>query len=119
MVSEAGSETQGSTAAAVRPLPWQLRQACMLADGAVDRLGLAREVAQIGAGIGRQFRTHHPGGGTKPEQELATALDRLVAAGRLAAGCFASGESPSSTLLCRMRLRHIVRQRRARSMPYR
>jgi predicted ATPase len=50
----------------------------------LDRLGKAKEVAQIGAAIGREFS--HALLGTvagKPEAELASALERLIAAGLL------------------------------------
>ena len=50
----------------------------------LDRLGAAKEVAQIGAAIGREFSyallaAVFP----RPEAELQLALDRLVAAGLL------------------------------------
>jgi class 3 adenylate cyclase/predicted ATPase len=62
----------------------------------LDRLGPAREVAQIGAAIGREFSHALLGAvaGT-PEQELASALDRLVAAGLV----FRQGVSPQATYL--------------------
>ena len=58
----------------------------------LDRLGPAKEVAQIGAAIGREF-SHALLAAVvrKPEAELASALDRLIArrfavpAGRAAA----------------------------------
>ena len=62
----------------------------------LDRLGLAKEVAQIGAAIGREFShallaavTH------KAEAELQSALDRLMAAGLL----FRQGAPPHATYL--------------------
>ena len=62
----------------------------------LDRLGPAKEVAQIGAAIGREFShallaavVH------KPEAELASALDRLMAAGLL----FRQGAPPHATYL--------------------
>jgi predicted ATPase/DNA-binding winged helix-turn-helix (wHTH) protein len=62
----------------------------------LDRLGPAREVAQIGAAIGREFShalltavVH------KPEPELSSSLDRLVAAGLL----FRRGVPPHATYL--------------------
>jgi predicted ATPase len=62
----------------------------------LDRLGLAKEVAQIGAAIGREFShallaavTH------KAEAELQSALDRLMAAGLL----FQQGAPPHATYL--------------------
>jgi predicted ATPase len=62
----------------------------------LDRLGLAKEVAQIGAAIGREFS--HPilaAVVRKPEAELASALDRLIAAGLL----FRQGVPPHATYL--------------------
>jgi predicted ATPase len=62
----------------------------------LDRLGPAKEVAQIGAAIGREFS--HPllaAVARKPEAELASALDRLIAAGLL----FRQGVSPYATYL--------------------
>jgi tetratricopeptide (TPR) repeat protein len=50
----------------------------------LDRLGAAKEVAQVGAAIGREFS--HALLATvvrRPEAELETALDRLIAAGLL------------------------------------
>jgi predicted ATPase len=62
----------------------------------LDRLGPAKEVAQIGAAIGREFShalldaiAH------KPEAELASALDRLIGAGLL----FRQGVPPYATYL--------------------
>ena len=62
----------------------------------LDRLGPAKEVAQIGAAIGREFShallaavTH------KAEVELLSALDRLMAAGLL----FRQGAPPHATYL--------------------
>ena len=50
----------------------------------LDRLGSAKEVAQIGAAIGREF-THALLAPvvSKPEEELSSALDRIVRAGLL------------------------------------
>ena len=62
----------------------------------LDRLGPAKEVAQIGAAIGREFS--HPLLAAvvhKPEAELASALDRLMAAGLL----FRQGTPPHATYL--------------------
>jgi predicted ATPase len=62
----------------------------------LDRLGPAKEVAQIGAAIGREF-SHAllAAVARKPEAELASALDRLVAAGLL----FRQGVQPHATYL--------------------
>jgi predicted ATPase len=85
-VLEAESESAArQTAAAVRPpalaVPVSLHASLM---ARLDRLGLAKEVAQIGAAIGRE----HPHAllalvTRKPDAELEAALDRLVAAGLL------------------------------------
>ena len=62
----------------------------------LDRLGPAKEVAQIGAVIGREF-SHRllAAVADKPEAELQSALDRLVAAGLL----FRQGVPPHATYL--------------------
>ena len=50
----------------------------------LDRLGSAKEVAQVGAAIGREFSDALIGAlACKPEAELGAALDSLVAAGLL------------------------------------
>src|SRR6266404_1245057 len=62
----------------------------------LDRVGPAKEVAQIGAALGRKFS--HPllaAVVRKPEAELVSALDRLVAAGLL----FQQGVPPHATYL--------------------
>jgi predicted ATPase len=62
----------------------------------LDRLGHAKEVAQIGAAIGREF-SHALLAAVlgEPEAELALALDRLIAAGLL----FRQGVPPHATYL--------------------
>ena len=62
----------------------------------LDRLGPAKEVAQIGAAIGREF-SHALLAAVvrKPEPELGPALDRLVEAGLL----FRQGVPPHATYL--------------------
>jgi class 3 adenylate cyclase/predicted ATPase len=62
----------------------------------LDRLGAAKEIAQIGAAIGREF-SHALLGAVagKPEAELTLALDRLVTAGLL----FRQGAPPHATYL--------------------
>ena len=62
----------------------------------LDRLGSAKEVAQIGAVIGREF-SHALLAAVvrKPEAELQSALDRLMAAGLL----FRQGVPPHATYL--------------------
>jgi class 3 adenylate cyclase len=62
----------------------------------LDRLGPAKEVAQIGAAIGREFlHALLAAVVRKPEAELASALDRLIAAGLL----FRQGVPPFATYL--------------------
>jgi predicted ATPase len=70
----------------------------------LDRLGQAKDVAQIGAAIGREF-SHALGREfshallasvmRKPEAELGSALDHLIAAGLL----FRQGVPPHSSYL--------------------
>jgi len=62
----------------------------------LDRLGPAKEVAQIGAAIGREF-SHAllAAVARKPEAELSAALDRLIAAGLLSR----QGVPPHATYL--------------------
>jgi class 3 adenylate cyclase/predicted ATPase len=62
----------------------------------LDRLGPAKELAQIGAAIGREF-SHALLAAVvrKPEGELESALDRLIAAGLL----FRQGIPPHATYL--------------------
>jgi predicted ATPase len=62
----------------------------------LDRLGPAKEVAQIGAAIGREF-SHALLAAVvrKPEAELASALDRLIEAGLL----FRQGVPPQASYL--------------------
>jgi predicted ATPase len=62
----------------------------------LDRLGPAKEVAQIGAAIGREFA--HPllvAVTQRPEAELQSALDHLIAAGLL----FLQGVPPHASYL--------------------
>ena len=62
----------------------------------LDRLGPAKEVAQIGAAIGREFsRTLLSTVARKEEADLQAALDRLTGAGLL----FRQGEPPHATYL--------------------
>jgi predicted ATPase len=62
----------------------------------LDRLGPAKEVAQIGAAIGREF-SHALLAAVvrKPEAELGSALNRLIQAGLV----FRQGEPPHATYL--------------------
>jgi predicted ATPase len=85
-VLEAGSEGAVEHLAAAVPssalaVPASLQASLM---ARLDRLGSAKEVTQIGAAIGREF-SHSLLAAVvqKPEAELASALDRLIAAGLL------------------------------------
>ena len=91
MAAERGAAAIPSAAVAV---PATLHASLM---ARLDRLGgSAKEVAQIGAAIGREFSHALLAAVTrKPEAELQTALDRLAAAGLL----FRQGVPPDATYL--------------------
>ena len=97
-VLEAESEGDAwKTTAAVPPsalaVPASLHASLM---ARLDRLGSAKEVAQIGAAIGREFS--HPllaAVVAEPEAKLQSALDRLMTAGLL----FRQGAPPHATYL--------------------
>ena len=97
-VLEAESEEEAQRTAATVPssalaVPASLHASLM---ARLDRLGPAKEIAQIGAVIGREF-SHALLAAVvrKPEAELKSALDRLIAAGLL----FRQGLSPQATYL--------------------
>jgi class 3 adenylate cyclase len=97
-VLEAGSEEEVHRTTATVPstalaVPASLHASLM---ARLDRLGAAREVAQIGAAIGREF-SHALLAAVviKPEADLASALDRLIDAGLL----FRQGVQPHVTYL--------------------
>jgi predicted ATPase len=97
-VLEAESEDEArQTAAAVPPtavaVPPSLHASLM---ARLDRLGPAKEVAQIGAAIGREF-SHALliAVVSKSDAELGSALDRLIASGLL----FRQGLPPHATYL--------------------
>ena len=97
-VLEAESEGEGQRAAALVPsrasaVPATLHASLM---ARLDRLGPAKELAQVGAAIGREF-SHFllTAVVRKPEMELQTALDRLIGAGLL----LQQGGAPSATYL--------------------
>jgi predicted ATPase len=85
-VMEAESEGEARQAVSVVPAPALNVPATLHASlmARLDRLGFAKEVAQIGAAIGREF-SHIllAAVACKPENELGLSLDRLVAAGLL------------------------------------
>ncbi|MFY9837252.1 MAG: hypothetical protein WAK55_12430 [Xanthobacteraceae bacterium] len=74
-------EAQSEVAAPALTIPASLHASLM---ARLDRLGWAKEVAQIGSAIGREF-SHAllAAVARKPEAELGTALEGLVAAGLL------------------------------------
>ena len=97
-VLEAESEGAAQRTAAAVPSPALAVPASLHASlmARLDRLGPAKEVAQIGAAIGREF-SHAllAAVARKPEAELRSALDRLIAAGLL----FRQGVPPHATYL--------------------
>jgi class 3 adenylate cyclase len=103
-VLEAGSEAGAERTAAAVPSPALAVPASLHASlmARLDRLGPAKEVAQIGSTIGREF-SHALLSAVvrKPEAELQSALDRLIGAGLL----FRQGVPPHG--LCRFRPQQI------------
>jgi predicted ATPase len=97
-VMEAKSEGAAQRTIAMVPPPALAVPASLHASlmARLDRLGVAKEVAQIGAVIGREF-SHALLSAvvSKPQAELASALDRLVHAGLL----FRQGTPPHATYL--------------------
>jgi predicted ATPase len=85
-VMEAESEGKARQSISVVPTPALNVPATLHASlmARLDRLGAAKEAAQIGAAIGREF-SHNllAAVACKPEKELALSLDRLTAAGLL------------------------------------
>jgi predicted ATPase len=85
-VLETESEDEASRTAASIPSSAQAVPATLQASlmARLDRLGLAKELAQIGAAIGREF-SHALLAAVvcKPEAELRSGLDRLIQAGLL------------------------------------
>jgi predicted ATPase len=97
-VLETQSEDEARRTAALAPssasaVPASLHASLM---ARLDRLGLAKELAQIGAAIGRKF-SHALLAAVvcKPEAELGAGLDRLVRAGLL----YRQGVPPHATYL--------------------
>src|SRR5208282_1106414 len=92
------AESEGERTAASVPSPALAVPASLHASlmARLDRLGSAKEMAQIGAAIGREF-SHALLAAVvrKPEMELNSALDRLTAAGLL----FRQGVPPHATYL--------------------
>ena len=97
-VLEADSESAAEHAVAAVPSPALAVPASLHASlmARLDRLGPAKEVAQIGAAIGREFsHTLLAAVVRKPEAELNLALDRLVQSGLL----FRQGVPPHASYL--------------------
>ena len=95
-VLEAESESAAIQMAAAVPSPAVAVPASLHASlmARLDRLGPAKEVAQIGAAIGREFSYALLAATVrKPEAELNSALDRILAAGLL----FRQGAPPHAT----------------------
>jgi class 3 adenylate cyclase/predicted ATPase len=97
-VLEAENESAARRTVAAAPSPALAVPASLHASlmARLDRLGPAKEVAQIGAAIGREF-SHAllASVARKPDAELASALDRLVQAGLL----FRQGIPPHASYL--------------------
>jgi hypothetical protein len=97
-VLEVGGENAAERLAAAVPSPALAVPASLHASlmARLDRLGPAKDVAQIGAAIGREF-SHAllAAVAHKPEVELGSALDRLIAAGLL----FRQGVPPHASYL--------------------
>ena len=97
-VLEAGSENAVEYTAAAVPssrlaVPASLHASLM---ARLDRLGSAKEIAQIGAAIGREFSYALLAAVVgKPETEFQSALDRLIGAGLL----YRQGVPPHATYL--------------------
>jgi class 3 adenylate cyclase/predicted ATPase len=94
--AESASDTRKIAAAVPSPafaVPASLQASLM---ARLDRLGSAKEVAQIGSAIGREF-SHAllAAVAGKPEPEFGAALDRLIDAGLL----FRQGMTPHATYL--------------------
>ena len=97
-VLEAESEVEARRTAVRAPSPALAVPASLHASlmSRLDRLGPAKEVAQIGSAIGREFSHNLIASVTrKPEAELVSAIDRLLTAGLL----FRQGLPPDTTYL--------------------
>src|SRR5262249_17613783 len=94
---EAEGEREAKSAVATIPSPSIGVPASLYASlmARLDRLGPAKEVAQIGAAIGREFSHALLQAVVKTQTELQSALDRLAGSGLL----FRQGEPPHATYL--------------------
>ena len=97
-VLEAESENASERTVAVVPSPALAVPASLHASlmARLDRLGSAKEVAQVGAAIGREF-SHGLLAAVerKPQTELESALDRIIEAGLM----YREGVSPHATYM--------------------
>jgi class 3 adenylate cyclase/predicted ATPase len=97
-VLETASEDEARRTAALIPSPAMAVPASLHASlmARLDRLGAAKELAQIGAAIGREF-SHEllAAVACRPEVRLEMQLDRLIRAGLL----FRQGVAPDATYL--------------------
>ena len=97
-VLEAGGEDEAQWIASAIPSPSLAVPASLHASllARLDRLGTAKEIAQIGAVIGREF-SHAllAAVARRPDAELGSALDRLIQSGLL----FRQGVPPHATYL--------------------
>jgi predicted ATPase len=97
-VLEAESEANARQTVGAIPVPRLAVPASLQASlmARLDRLGPAKEIAQIGAAIGREF-SHSllAAVARKPELDLALALDRLIQSGLL----FRQGAPPNASYL--------------------
>ncbi|MBV8289601.1 MAG: AAA family ATPase, partial [Hyphomicrobiales bacterium] len=97
-VLEAGSEGEARRTTASVPSPALAVPASLHASlmARLDRLGPAKELAQIGAAVGREFTYPLLAAVVRrPDAELQTALDRLIGAGLL----LRQGSAPYATYL--------------------
>jgi class 3 adenylate cyclase/predicted ATPase len=97
-VLEAANEGEASRVVATVPSPAMAVPASLYASlmARLDRLGPAKEVAQVGAAIGREFSQALLAAVLrKPEAELISALHRLAQAGLL----FRQGVAPHATYM--------------------
>jgi predicted ATPase len=86
-------QTAGAVPSSAMAVPASLQASLM---ARLDRLGPAKELAQMGAAIGREFpHALLAAVVRKPEAELRSALDRLIAAGLL----FQQGVPPHASYL--------------------
>jgi class 3 adenylate cyclase/predicted ATPase len=92
------AEDEGTAERAIAAVPSPAVPASLHASlmARLDRLGPAKETAQIGAAIGREFsHVLLAAVARKPEAELVSALDRIITAGLL----FRQGAPPHATYL--------------------